>query len=255
MCWSKLWIAGRICRKRFCLAIAPPLCSSLDYFPLFVWASSLPAFLPNTLFYKNIEPCTSFQCILGVLPHAKPKWVFNALLHGACETNLVFIPWLEHAVCLQHPSLLPLLPHASSLPPPTTDSLVQSAAIARQGLKNLLEKSTPLANFPLSSIRQSTAEWNPVQTCQNEANQASRKQLKHAVLESTASLPRTAINNSGRACITWPVPFTASLWCVAVEGSPREPQTGSSGWASPRAQPNPASYTTSPVHPTEFFHG
>lgn len=104
----------------------------------------------------------------------------------------MFILWLQHVTSLLSPS-----PPTCLLSSSTHRCSLVLAVTARQGLTNLLEKSTPFPNFPLPSIKLSKEQSNPVWTCQNQVNQTSQKQLKHA-----ASLLHTATNNLGRVCIT-----------------------------------------------------
>jgi len=149
-----------------------------------------------------------------------------------CYTGPVRQTWyLSSGSSMQYVCNIPpfsLSSHISSLPPPTADGLVQSAVTARQRLKNLLEKSTPLSNFPLSSIR--GAQHNQVlfRHVKIRLTKQAKKQLKHAALERAASLPRTAINNLGRAFVAQPIQSQPAA-CVAGEGSPSKPQTSSSG--------------------------
>lgn len=115
------------------------------------------------------------------------------MLHRACETSWVFIPWLEQTS----------LPSPSPLPP-TADSLVQLAVTARHGSQNLLEKSTPLSTFPPSFYQ---TEHSTTESCPDTSNNLETAATRCAA---THSLPPCLApqypNNSARPAHSQPEP-------------------------------------------------
>lgn len=129
-----------------------------------------------------------------------------------------------------------LCSHSLLCSPPSADSLLQQTQPGK-AYGTCWKRALHFLTSPPSSTRQSTAQGNPVQTCQNQAKQTSQKQLECAAsFLPSLSPPRTL--QGGPALGTHSQPA-----CGVGCRERLSHQTSSSGWASPGAGTNPAPST------------
>lgn len=136
-----------------------------------------------------------------------------------------------------------LCSHSLLCSPPSADSLQQTQPGKAYG--TCWKRALHFLTSPPSSTRQSRAQGNPVQTCQNQAKQTSQKQLECAA-SFLPSLPVTTKNTAGRAGVG--DPLAASPWRGMQGKALPANQQLRLGLPWGRDQP-------SPIHPAELLHG